>query len=200
MSSFLSLSKKKAYVRCWTHQDSQQWLSTSANEEAWSTASLRGLIPFCSFPRGLQGLRLDVSQVLYAMVLPFLVTIQISPSVCFSWKLQQQSQHAYRLRTWSSRILLETPHFGKVLSQEFLIWLTFSGVTWTLGTSAIQTSTREVDPAGSPFWSCVRGSAVSAPAQAIFLQSQEIHLSPYTLFYSWYFSMFLQNLFHSNNQ
>lgn len=94
VSSFLSLSKKNANVKCWTHQDSQQWLSTFMNEEAWSTASLRGWTPLCSFPRGLQGLQLDASQVLCAMVLSFLVTIQISPLVYFSCKLQQKSQHA----------------------------------------------------------------------------------------------------------
>lgn len=100
-----------------------------------------------------------------------------------------------RLRPWSLGIFLETQHFGKVLSHKFLAHF----LTWWPGPWGHHPCKwAPMDGAGSPFWSCVRGSAMPALAEAIFLQSQEIHLPPYTLFYSWYFSMFLQNFFISS--
>lgn len=130
--SFLWAKRKRmwnaGHIRIASNGSAPPWMRKPGAQPLWG-----GWTPFCSFPCGLQGLWLDVSQVPYAMVLSFLVTIQILPLVCFSCKLQQNSQHAYRLQTWSSGFFLETHHFGKVLSQKFLIWLTFSRGDLDLG-------------------------------------------------------------------
>lgn len=123
--SFLWAKRKliwnAGHIRIASNGSAPPWMRKPGAQPLWG-----GWTPCCSFPCGLQGPRLNVSQVLCAIVLSFLVTIQISPLVCFPCKLQQKSQHAYRLRTWSPGIFLEPHHFGKVLSQKFLIWLTFS--------------------------------------------------------------------------
>lgn len=107
--SFLWAKRKLMGNAGYIRLASNEWLSTFMDEEKPGAQPLGyGRIPLRSFPCGLQGLWLDGSQVLCAMVLSFLATIQTSPWVSFYCKRQQKTQHAYRLCTWSSGIFLET--------------------------------------------------------------------------------------------